>query len=134
MGTDIYALKEANDAKLDQKEVEQKALNAQEQMGRTIVKLATLKISVGLNMQLMIEEHDEALNAAKNNSTTETIEELEKLRQTLEDNKGYFMKIGQEQYMLLKQLKALQQSFNEVREKADKYAKATQVLQKDFEL
>ena len=45
----IYALKEANDAKLDQKEVKQKALNAQEQIGRTIVKLATLKSSAGLN-------------------------------------------------------------------------------------
>ena len=85
-------------------------------------------------MQLLGEEHDEALNAAKDNSTTETIEELEKLRQTLEDNKGYVMEIGQEQDILLKQLKALQQIFNEVREKTDKYAKSSQVLQKHFEL
>ena len=45
----IYALKEANDEKLDQKEVKEQALNAQEQIGRTIVKLSTLKTSAGLN-------------------------------------------------------------------------------------
>ena len=45
----VYALKKANDAKLDQKEVKEQVLNAQEQMGKTIVKLATLKSSAGLN-------------------------------------------------------------------------------------
>ena len=83
-------------------------------------------------MQLLREDHNEAINAAKDNCTTETIEKLEKLRQTLEDKKCYAMEIGQEQDMLMEQLKALQQSFNEEKEKAYKDAKATQVLQKHF--
>ena len=50
-------------------------------------KLATLKSSDGLNMQLLREEHDESINAAKDICTTETIENLEKLCQNLEDKK-----------------------------------------------
>ena len=96
----------------------------------TCGKLATLKRPAGLNMQLLREEHDEALNSSKDNGTTETIEELENLRQTLEYNKGYVMEIGQEQDMLIEQLKELQHSFNAEIEKSDKYNKATQVLQK----
>ena len=38
-----------------------------------------------MNMQRMIEEHGEALNVAKDNGTTETIEEIEKLCQALEE-------------------------------------------------
>ena len=53
-------------------------------MGKAIPKIAALKISVRFNMQRLIEEHDNVLNAAKDNGTTETIEELEKLRQTME--------------------------------------------------
>ena len=87
----IYALKEDNDAKLNQKEVKEQALNAQDQIGRTIVKLATLKTSAGLNTSVLREEHDEAINTSKDNCTTETIEKLEKWHQTLKDNKGYVM-------------------------------------------
>ena len=37
-------------------------------------------------MQKLREEHDKALNTAKANGTTETIEELDKFSQNLEDN------------------------------------------------
>ena len=47
-----------------------------------------------LNMQQLREEHDKALNAAKENNTTETIEEIDKLHQTLEYNTGDVMEIG----------------------------------------
>ena len=53
-------------------------------MYKTILKLSTLKSLTRLTMQQLREEHDEALNAAKKNGTTETIEELHKLSQTLE--------------------------------------------------
>ena len=42
--------------------------------GQINPKLATLKISFHLNMYRLIEEHDESLNATKDNGTTETIE------------------------------------------------------------
>ena len=57
-------------------------------------KLATLKSSTCLNLYLLRKEHDESINAARDNCTTETSEKLEKLRQTLEDKKGYVMEIG----------------------------------------
>ena len=43
-------------------------------------------------MQRLREERDEALNVDKDNGTTETIEELNKLSQTLED-KMYFLQL-----------------------------------------
>ena len=52
-------------------------------------------------MQRLREDHDEARNSAKENGTTETIEELDKLRQTLEDKIGDVMDIGEEQDMLM---------------------------------
>ena len=45
-----------------------------------------MKRSIHLNTQQLREEHDKALNAAKENGTTETIEELDKLSQNLEEN------------------------------------------------
>ena len=60
-------------------------LDLQEIMDKTILKLATLKSSACLNIQRLREEHKEALNSAKNNGTTETIEELDKLCQTIEE-------------------------------------------------
>ena len=48
------------------------------------------------------------LNVSKYNGTTETIEELEKLLQILEDKKGDVIKTGQEQDILMEQLKELQ--------------------------
>ena len=45
-----------------------------------------MKRSTRLNTQQLIEEQDKALNAAKENGTTETIEELDKFSQNLEDN------------------------------------------------
>ena len=68
-----YALKEANYAKLSQKEEKDQVLDFQERMDKTILKLSTLKTSARLNMQRLIEEHDEALNAAKDNGTRENI-------------------------------------------------------------
>ena len=56
-------------------------------MGKTILKLATLKSSNPLHMQQMREGYDKALNYAKENGTTETIEELEKLHQIMEEKK-----------------------------------------------
>ena len=52
-------------------------------MEKIILKIETLKSFTLLNMQRLREEHDEALNAAKANGTTETIEEIDKLSQTL---------------------------------------------------
>ena len=66
-------------------------------------------------MQQLREKHDEALNATKNNGTTETIKELDKLRQTLEEKRGDVMEIGEERNMLMEQLTVLNQSFNEER-------------------
>ena len=65
-----------------------------------------------MNIHQLRYEHKEALNAAKYNGTTETIEELEKLNQILEGKKGDVMKSGEEQEMRMEQLKVLQQSFN----------------------
>ena len=52
-------------------------------------------------MHLLKEKHYQALNAAKNHGTTETIEELDKLRKTLEDKIFDVMEIGVEQDMLM---------------------------------
>ena len=49
-----------------------------------ILKLSTLKSSACLNMQQLREQHDEALNADKDNVTIETIEQIDKLIQVLE--------------------------------------------------
>ena len=46
-----YALKEANDGNMYQKEEKNQFLNLQERMDKIILKLATLKISVRLNIQ-----------------------------------------------------------------------------------
>ena len=46
-------------------------------------------------MHQLKEEHDGALNDAKDNGTTENIEELEKLRQTLEETKGDVTEISE---------------------------------------
>ena len=75
-------------------------LDLQERMDKTILKLATLKSSARLNMQRLREEHNEALNAAKDNGATETIEELDKLRQVLEDRKCDAMNIDKKRDML----------------------------------
>ena len=61
-----------------------------------------MKSSICFNMQWLREEHDEALNAAKYNGTTETIECRYKLSQTLEDKIGDVMGIGEEQDMLMR--------------------------------
>ena len=44
-------------------------------------KLATQKISKLLNTQQQRKEHDKAVNATKNNGTSEIIEEFEKFHQ-----------------------------------------------------
>ena len=54
-------------------------------MDKKILRLTTLKSFARLNMHQMIEEHGEALNVAKDNGTTETIGEIEKFCQTLEN-------------------------------------------------
>ena len=46
-----YAVNEANDEKLDQKEEKVQILNLQERMDKIILKLATLKISTCFNIQ-----------------------------------------------------------------------------------
>ena len=55
-------------------------------------------------MQWLREGQYEALNATKVNSDTETFEELEKLRQNMEDKKGDDMEIDEEKDMLMKNL------------------------------
>ena len=69
-GVFTYALKEANDVNMDQKEEKNQFLNLQERMGQIILKLATLKISARLNVQWLRENHDKYLNAAKDSGTT----------------------------------------------------------------
>ena len=66
-------------------------------------------------MYQLREEHDEELNPAKDNGTTETIEELEKLCQLMEDKKGEVMKIHEKIDMPMEQLNPWQQGFNEDR-------------------
>ena len=67
-------------------------LDLKEFMDKTILKLATLKISFCFNRQKLREEHDEAPNVAKDSGKTETIEELDKLSQPLED-KMWFLQL-----------------------------------------
>ena len=74
-------------------------------------KLATLKRSVRLNMQRLKEERDEALNASLDNNTMENIEELEKLRQTLEYKIGDVLDIGEEQDMLIGEIEGYATAF-----------------------
>ena len=74
-------------------------------------------------MNQLKEEHDGALNDAKDNGTTENIEELDKLRQNPEDKKFDVMEICDEQDMLMDKLKALQHSFNEERKNQRKEPK-----------
>ena len=78
---------------MDQKEEKNQLLNFQEQMIKIILKLATLKIPVSLNIRWLREEHDRELNAAKDNGTTETIEEIYKLFPILEDKKVMLWKL-----------------------------------------
>ena len=70
-------------------------INLIEQMGKKILKLSTLKSSFLLNIQQLREEQDKVLNSDKDNGKTETVEELDKLRQILEDRKCDVIKIGE---------------------------------------
>ena len=81
-----YALKEANYSKLAQEKEKDQVLDLQERMKKKL-KLATLKSYACLNTHQRREECDKALNSSKENVTTETIEELEKLCQILEDKR-----------------------------------------------
>ena len=85
-------------------------------------------------MQQLREEHDKVLNSTKDNVTTETIEELYKLIQTLEDKKLMIRKLVRSKTCLWIKYKALQHNFNEERGKSEKGAKTIQVLQKDLKL
>ena len=58
-------------------------------------------------MKQLREEQNEALNATRDNGTTENTEELDKLRQTLEYKEVDVMEISEEQYMLMEQLNEL---------------------------
>ena len=80
-----YALKEDNYEKLDQKYEKDQVLDLKGRMEKIILKLSTLKSTACLNMQILREEHDGVLNAANKNGTAETIEELYRLSQNLED-------------------------------------------------
>ena len=60
-------------------------------MNSTCRELATLECSVDMNMQLLKEGHDEEKSSSKENCTSETIEEIEKLCQNLENKEGYVM-------------------------------------------
>ena len=70
-----YVPKEANDTKLAQKEEKGPILDLKKRT-KKILKLSTLKSFTRFNMQQLREEYDEALNSAKENGTTETIENL----------------------------------------------------------
>ena len=79
-----HALKEDNDSKLAHKEGKDHVIDLKEHTYKTIPKISTLQSSTRLNIQQMRENNDEALNYAKENSITETIEELYKLSQNIE--------------------------------------------------
>ena len=83
-----YVLKEANDVNQNQKEENNQLINLKQQMGKIILRLATLKISAHFNIQWMRADHDKELNAAKENGTWETIEYLDWLCHNMEDKKG----------------------------------------------
>ena len=57
------------------------------------------------------------LNSDKDNGTTETFEELDKLSQILEDKKGDYLKIGEDRDMLREKIIARQHNFNEYKAK-----------------
>ena len=78
-------MKEGNYAYLDQKEEKEKILDFKYHIETKCLQIATMKSSTRLNMQELREEHYEALNASKHNGTKGTIEELDKLRQNIED-------------------------------------------------
>ena len=67
-------------------------LNLQDHMDRKKLKSATLQSYIHLSMQRLREEHYEALDVTKDNSTTETIEELDNLSQNLEE-KMWFLQL-----------------------------------------
>ena len=60
-----------------------------------------------MNIQSLIEEHYEALNAAKDNNTTQTVGEVDKLLQNLEEKEVDVMEICEYQDMLMEKLKSL---------------------------
>ena len=55
------------------------------------IKIATMKSSSHLNMQQLTEENYEVLNAAKDNGTTENIEEFDKFHQIMEYKKSMYI-------------------------------------------
>ena len=63
-------------------------------------------------MQQLREEHDEALNASSGNITTETIEELYKLRQTLENKNVVLWELVRSKTCWWEKLKVMQQHLN----------------------
>ena len=65
------ATKEANDTELAHKEEKSQVFDLKYHMDKTILKIATLKRSAHLNMYQPREEHDEALNATKDNGAIE---------------------------------------------------------------
>ena len=100
-----YEMKNSNDGNWGQKEEKNHLLILQEQMIKIILKISTLKISVRLNIHWLREEHDKDLNAAKENGTTETIEELDKLCHILEDKKVMLLKLVSNETCLRKNLR-----------------------------
>ena len=89
-----YALKEANDKTLPHNGEKYQVFYLQERIDKTILKCAALRISAHYNIQGLIEEHSEALNMPKDNSTIEIVEELYKLRYILEDKEKDSLDIG----------------------------------------
>ena len=73
--------------------------------GQIIVNLATLKISDHFSMHKLREEQYEVINAAKYNGTIDTFEELDRLRQILEEKRGDAMEIGDQRYMIKNNLR-----------------------------
>ena len=71
-------------------------------------------------MQKPRREHDYALNDAKDNDTTGTIEELDKLRQILQDKYSDAVENGEEHDIHMEYLNAFQHSFNKQRVKSQK--------------
>ena len=80
-----HALKESTYAKLAQKEGKYQVLDLQKKDVQNNAKLPNLESSVRFNMQQLRENHDVVLNIAKDNGTMWAFEEIDKLRQTLEE-------------------------------------------------
>ena len=105
------ALKEANDARLAEKEERSQVQDLQTRMDELILQLATLKSSSQMRIERLQEEHQEELKVAKESSSAEVVMDLLKLRQSLEKEKADAAKVIKERDTLKQKLATLVQNW-----------------------